>query len=98
MDDSDKSEDEDVIYEPSGARSHDQSKGLISGGSKNMDELLDYGPTDQRRLKKTIALCGAFVGLVRINTLKKQNRSIPLKLVAQTAFCRFWSYSRMYYS
>ena len=57
------SEDENVLYASKGGGSIQQNKGLISGRSKRDDDVMN-GPTDGRRLKKTIALCGAYIGLV----------------------------------
>ena len=54
------SEDENVLYAPS---KDQQSKSLIGGGAKTVNEVLNRSP-DKRRLKKTIALCCAFIGLV----------------------------------
>ncbi|XP_072016263.1 sodium-dependent glucose transporter 1A-like [Amphiura filiformis] len=56
------SEDENVLYASTDREYHHQGKRLIGGGSKILDEVLN-GPKDGRRLKKTIVLCGAFIGL-----------------------------------
>ena len=57
------SEDENVLYAPSKEQLRQQSKSLIGGGARTVNEVLN-GPPDKRRLKKTVALCCAFIGLV----------------------------------
>ncbi|XP_072015468.1 uncharacterized protein [Amphiura filiformis] len=56
------SDDENVLYAPTGKDIHRQGKGLLGNGVKNVNDILN-GPSDNRRLKKTIALCAAFLGL-----------------------------------
>ena len=58
-----ESDDENVLYAPTGKDLNHQGKGLLGNGVKNVNDILN-GPSENRRLKKTIGLCGAFLGLV----------------------------------
>ena len=74
------SDDENVLYAPTGQDLKRQGKGLLGNGVKNVNDILN-GPTDTRRVKKTLALCGAFIGLVGIgHTAKVVPVTVPIKL------------------
>ena len=57
------SDDENVLYAPSKEQLRQQSKSLIGGGVKTVNEVLNGSP-DKLRLKNTVALCCAYIGIV----------------------------------
>ena len=58
------SDDEDVLFSSSRSLSNQQGKGLLGNKVKTIDDIMN-GPKEDRRLKKTLALCASFLVLVR---------------------------------
>ncbi|XP_022105943.1 sodium-dependent glucose transporter 1A-like [Acanthaster planci] len=54
------SDDDDVLFSKS--RTNQQTRGLLGNGVKNVDDVMN-GPKEDRRLKRTLALCAAFLSL-----------------------------------
>ncbi|XP_071795931.1 uncharacterized protein [Asterias amurensis] len=56
------SDDEDVLFSSSRSLSNQQGKGLLGNKVKTIDDIMN-GPKEDRRLKKTLALCASFLVL-----------------------------------